>query len=78
MRVHLRHAQLGLYYAGRKHWVSNSDSALELETIERATEVSRQEDFARMEIVVSFDDPGCDLVLPIGAPAPTAAHAAAA
>ena len=78
MRVLLRHAHLGLYYAGRKHWVSDPDSALELDTIERATEVSRDEDFAQMEIVVSYGESDCDLVLPIGTPAPTAAHAAAA
>ena len=28
MRVVLKHAEIGLYYAGRKHWVGNSDSAL--------------------------------------------------
>jgi hypothetical protein len=65
MRVHLRHAQLGLYYAGPKHWVSNPDSALDLETIERATELSRQEDFERKEIVASFGDPICEVVLPL-------------
>jgi len=67
MRVHLRHAHVGLYYAGRKHWVSNPDSALDLGTIERATEISRSEDFERMEIVASFDDPVCEVVFPLGA-----------
>jgi len=66
MRVHLRHAHVGLYYAGRKHWVSNPDAALDLETIERAAEVSREEDFTQMEIVATFAEPGCDLVLPLG------------
>jgi hypothetical protein len=65
MRVVLRHAGIGLYYAGRKHWVGNSDSALDLETIERATELSRDESFEVMDIVVTYDDPGCELVLPL-------------
>jgi hypothetical protein len=68
MQVRLRHAHLGLYYAGRKHWVSNPDAALDLGSLEQAAEVSRSEDFERMEIIASFDgDATCDLVLPLGA-----------
>ena len=65
MRVILRHPEIGLYYAGRKHWVGDSDSALDLETIERATELSREEGFEEMEIFVTFDDPFCEMVLPL-------------
>jgi hypothetical protein len=66
MRVLLKHAVIGLYYAGHKHWVGNSDSALDLETIERATELSRDESFGDMDIVVTYDDnPGCELALPV-------------
>jgi hypothetical protein len=65
MRVVLRHAGIGLYYAGRKHWVGDPDSALDLETIERATELSRDESFEEMDIVMTYDDPFCELVLPL-------------
>jgi hypothetical protein len=65
MRVVLKHAELGLYYAGHKHWVGNPDSALDLATIERATELSRDESFGEMDIVVTYDDPVCELVLPL-------------
>ena len=64
-RVVLRHAGIGLYYAGRKHWVGNPESALDLETIERATELSRDESFEEMQILVTYDDPARDLLLPI-------------
>ena len=76
--MHLRHAHVGLFYAGRKHWVSNPDSALDLQTIERATELSREEDFERMEIVAFFDDPLCEIVLPLAhnPPKPLAAERA--
>jgi hypothetical protein len=68
MRVRLRHARLGLYYAGRKHWVGNPDAALDLGSIEQAIEVGRNEDFERMEIVASFDgDSTCDFVVPLQA-----------
>ena len=66
MRVVLRHAEIGLYYAGRKHWVGDQGAALDLQSIERATELSREESFGAMEIVVWYDDPTCELVLPIG------------
>jgi hypothetical protein len=66
MRVVLRHAGIGLYYAGRKHWVGNPESALDLETIDRATELSRDESFEEMQILVTYGDPCCELVLPIG------------
>jgi hypothetical protein len=39
--------------------------AADLQTIERATELSREENFDQMEVLVEYDDPGCELVLPI-------------
>jgi hypothetical protein len=65
MRVVLKHAGIGLYYAGRKHWVGDAGSALDLETIERATELSCDEPFGEMDVVVTYDDSGCERVLPL-------------
>ena len=65
MKVVLRNAKIGLYYAGPKHWASNLEAAVDLGTIERATELSRAEDFAEMEVLVDYDDPACELVLPL-------------
>jgi len=65
MRVSLRHAGIGLYYAGRKRWVSDPDSARDLSTIERAAELSRDESFEEMDVVVTYDDPSCELVFPL-------------
>jgi hypothetical protein len=65
MRVLLRNARVGLYYAGRKHWVGKPEAAADLMTIEHATEVSADENFDQMEIVVDYDDPACGFVLPL-------------
>ncbi len=65
MRVLLRHAGIGLYYAGRKHWVGKPEQATDLGSIERATELSREESFEQMEVLVDYGDPVCELVLPL-------------
>jgi len=65
MGVLLRNARIGLYYAGRKHWVGSPATAADLQTIERAAELSRDENFEQMEIVVGYEDPVCELVLPL-------------
>jgi hypothetical protein len=71
MSVLLRNARIGLYYAGRKHWVGAPEAAADLETIEHAAELSRDENFEQMEIVVGHEDPACELVLPLSTkPAP--------
>ena len=61
----LRHAGIGLYYAGRKHWVGDPGAAKDLETIERAAELSREKSFEQMEIVATYGEPASELVLPI-------------
>ena len=65
MRVILRHAGIGLYYAGHQHWVGHPGAALDLSSIEHAAELSRDEAFDEMDIVVTDDDPTCELVLPL-------------
>jgi hypothetical protein len=47
MSVILRASRIGLYYAGRKHWVGRPDAAADLGTIENATELSRDENSFR-------------------------------
>ena len=73
MRVLLRHSGIGLYYAGRKHWVGDTDSALDLETTERAAELSRDESFEEMDIVVSYDDSTPEFIIPLRRKNPAAA-----
>jgi hypothetical protein len=65
VKVLLRNSRIGLYYAGRKHWVGKAEAAADLETIERATELSREENFDEMDILVEYDDPICEQVLPL-------------
>jgi hypothetical protein len=65
MTVILRHAMSGYCYGGGRLWLSGPKDALDLETIERAVETARAEDFGGTEVVACFGDPDCELVLPV-------------
>ena len=65
MRVFLRLNRGEFYYGGHEYWVQTAEDAFDLESIESATEVGRKENLDSMEIVVSFGDPTCDLLLPL-------------
>jgi hypothetical protein len=65
MKVLLRNSRIGLYYAGRKHWVGKAEAAVDLGTIEHATELSREENFDEMDILVEYDDPICEQAFPL-------------
>ena len=65
VKVLLRNCRAGLYYAGRKHWVGKPDAAADLMTIEHATELSADENFDQMEILLDYGDPACELVIPL-------------
>lgn len=65
MKVILRNARVDLYWAGHKHWVGKAEAATDLGTIEHAAELSREENFDEMEVLVEYDDPICEQVLPL-------------
>jgi hypothetical protein len=53
------------YYAGPTCWVKGRERARNLETVEHAIDIAREENLGRMEIVAKFDAPGYELVFPI-------------
>lgn len=61
MAVTLRNCPSGFLYAGQNSWVNDPVRALDLGTVEDAVEVG----FGAMEVVVTFDDPVCSMVLPL-------------
>ena len=61
----LRNRQTGQYYAGSNGWRANSSEAHDFETVESAVELARTQRLANMEVVLHYDDPTCDLVLPL-------------
>jgi hypothetical protein len=63
--VILRHVPSGFLCGGRGLWVHEPALALDLGTIEGASDAARVENFGCMEIVVGFGEPNCEFVLPL-------------
>ncbi len=66
MMVLLRDAASGRFYAGPDQWELDRSRALEFPTVESAAHCGRNQNHARLEVLLSYDDPLCDLVLPLG------------
>jgi hypothetical protein len=66
MKVLLRKRKTGQYYAGSKEWSGNSSVAHDFETVESAAELAWNQRLADTEMVLRYDHPACDLVLPVG------------
>jgi hypothetical protein len=65
MKVLLRNTESRLYYVGNGDWTPDSSQARGFEQIELAIQFHRAERLTAMEVVLSYDDPYCDLVLPL-------------
>jgi hypothetical protein len=65
MRVYLRNTDTGLYYAGSGQWVPDLSGALDLGEIEYASQLACEENLAEAEMVLSYDNPACQLALPV-------------
>ena len=66
MTVFLRDAATGRFYAGPEKWESNRSGALAFSSVESAARCGRNQNRARLEVILAYDDPICDLVLPLG------------
>ena len=65
MKVLLRSRQTGCYYAGPNEWSAKSSVAHDFEEVQSAIRFVRTQKLSGMEAVLSYDDPACDLVLPL-------------
>jgi len=65
MKIHLRDSKTKLYYAGPDRWVAEGLNAFDFERIERAAQLSHQQSFAKTEVVLSYEEPLCELALPV-------------
>ncbi len=67
MRVLLRQTQTKLFYNDRHQWTADARSAVDFCDVQRAIKIGRDAQLKGVEVVLAFDDPSCDLVLPLQA-----------
>jgi hypothetical protein len=58
MRVLLRQIRSGFYYAGKRRWVPQPDSARDFHDVRRAFRKLRSRAFAGAEVILTFENPG--------------------
>jgi hypothetical protein len=68
MRVLLRNIRTGFYYRGGFEWTSDRDQALDLGRTEDALKLAAEFRLRAAEVVLAFDDPMDDVVLPCVGP----------
>jgi hypothetical protein len=71
MRVFLRSTQTGWYYEGPSKWTPKQEAAQDLAQTARAVELIFKAHLENVEILLSYDEPRYDLVLPVP-PSPAA------
>jgi hypothetical protein len=67
MKVFLRNAQTGWYYQEPSKWTPAQEEALDLAQVARAVERIFEAHLENVEILLCYDDPRYDLILPVPA-----------
>ena len=67
MKVFLRNTQTGWFYKEPPGWTPEQEAALDLAQVARAVELIFSAHLENVEILLCYDDPRYDLVLPVPA-----------
>jgi len=67
MKVFVRNTQSGWFYQGPSQWTPEQKMALDLGQVARAVERIFEAHWENVEILLSYDEPRYDLVLPVPA-----------
>jgi len=65
MKVFLRNTQTGWYYQEPSKWTPAQEEALDLALVARAVERIFETHLENVEILLCYDDPRYDLILPV-------------
>jgi hypothetical protein len=65
MKVFIRSTKTGWYYQEPSHWTADQQAATDLEQVARAVERVFEAHLEDVEILLSYDEPRYDLVLPV-------------
>jgi len=73
MRVFIRNTQTGWYYQEPSQWTPDQETACDLRQVARAVERIFEAHLENVEILLSYDEPRYDLILPVP-PSPSRAE----
>ncbi len=65
MRVLLRHMDTGFYYCGGYDWVDEVAGALDFGTVLKAATVALEQKLSKLTVVIRYDEPECEVALPL-------------
>ena len=65
-KVYLKSGETGLWYIGPAEWAEGCHGAIEFQTVTEAMRFGRGLAIKGLVVVLHYDDPACDLVLPVG------------
>ena len=66
MKIILRDSLTGLYYGGQQTWCVEAQGAMGFESFHTAVSVALEEKLETANVVLRYEEPTCELVLPLG------------
>jgi hypothetical protein len=65
MKIILRNSLTGLYYCGDQNWCAEVSEAMNFDSIQAAASVAQELKLETINVVLRYDHPTCELVLPL-------------
>ena len=65
MKVFLRDALRGCFYAGSSRWAADQREAQDLKQIDKAIRVNSTQHLGATEVLLAYEEPLCVLTIPI-------------
>ena len=65
MKIILRDSQTGLYYGVDQTWCAELSGAMSFDSIWAGASVAQEQKLETVEVVLRYEEPTCELVLPL-------------
>ena len=66
MKIILRDSLTGLYYGGNQTWCAGVSGAMDFDSFQAAASGALEEKLETVNVVLRYEEPTCELVLPLG------------
>ncbi len=65
LKIVLKHLHSGLYYTGDRNWSADVSGAMAFDSCSAAAALALAEKLETVEVVLRYEDPPCELKLPL-------------